>query len=94
MESRDYWKFVREPRTIKMTIVQAITHEMSKPEREGKFFYGGQIARRVADILNLKESNVERRLREMTDEGKLEAIYVSNPKGKGSRVVMYKIKTI
>lgn len=54
--------------------------------------YGGRIARIVADIHLCKESNVERRLRELTEDDVILRDYVDNPKKRGGKVVVYKYK--
>lgn len=69
--------------TIKHTIIKTI-------EGNG-WMFGGQLARAVAMIHECKESNVERRMRELEDEGTLERRLVDNPK-KGNKVVQYRIK--
>ena len=71
--------------TIKQTAIQ-------KLEELGGWQYSGRIARLVADIHSCKESNAERRLRELEDEGLIESQYVPNPNGRGNRVVQYRIK--
>lgn len=73
---------------MKQTIPQAVEEYLSDKK---DFVFGGQIARAVGWKLGKKESNVERRLREMQNEGVLENRMVQ-VNGKGNKVVVYKLK--
>ena len=59
-------------------------------EHNNSFVFAGTIARKIHEMTGTKESQVERRLREMTNDGVLEKIY-SSVNGKG-RFVCYKQK--
>src|SRR3990167_8168835 len=72
--------------TIKESIIQFL-------EENPDWQFGGAISRAVAQIHECKESNVERRQRELEDEGKIESRYVTNPNGHGNKVVQYRIYT-
>ena len=72
-----------------MTIKESIIRYL---EENKDWQYGGTISRAVAEIHLCKESNVERRQRELEDEGKIESQYVTNPNGRGNKVVKYKLK--
>lgn len=75
-----------------MTIPETIVEVLHEREQQKSFWiYGGELARAVAGILKKKESNIERRMREMDEE--LEQRYVPNPNGKGCPVVQYKLKS-
>lgn len=56
------------------------------------FLFAGTIARRIHEITGAKESVIERRLRELHEDEKLERQYVQVD-GKGPHVVQYKMKT-
>ena len=71
--------------TIKNSIIRYL-------EENPDWQYGGAISRAVAEIHLCKESNVERRQRELEDEGKIESQYVTNPNGRGNKVVQYKLR--
>ena len=71
--------------TIKQTAIQ-------KLEELGGWQYSGRISRLVADLHQCKESNAERRLMELEDEGLIESQLVDNPNGRGNRVVQYRVK--
>ena len=71
--------------TIKESIIQFL-------EENNDWQLGGAISRAVAQIHECKESNVERRQRELEDAGTIESQYVVNPNGRGNKVVQYKIK--
>src|SRR3990167_2074171 len=73
--------------TIKESIIQFL-------EENPDWQFGGAISRAVAEIHECKESNVERRQRELEDEGKIESRYVVNPNGKGNKVVQYHLSEI
>lgn len=61
-------------------------------ELDGKgYVFGGKLARIVADLHCCKESNVERRCRELENEEIIERKLVDNPSG-GNQVVAYRIK--
>ena len=72
-----------------MTIKQSIIRYL---EENKDWQYGGAISRAVAEIHLCKESNVERRQRELEDESKIESWYVVNPNGRGNKVVQYRLK--
>jgi hypothetical protein len=73
-----------------------IVYEIIKylEERPYEWHYGGSVAREVGQRTNHKESVIERRLREMTnvDDAKIEKQMVSNPNGRGAKVIQYKLK--
>ena len=69
--------------TIKQSIIQFL-------EEQGGLQFAGKIARVVAEIHLAKESNVERRMRELENEGKITRELVDNPAG-GNSVVAYKL---
>ena len=71
-----------------MTIRESIIKFLE--ENDGLQF-GGHIARNVAMLHECKESNVERRIRELENEGKIERQLVENPSG-GNKVVAYRLK--
>jgi predicted transcriptional regulator len=58
---------------------------------DDKWQFSGYISRTIGDQLGKKESNIERRLRELENEGKIERrlVQINN---QGSWVVQYKIK--
>ncbi len=70
---------------IKNTIRQAI---VLQTENKG-WEYAGIIAREIGMMLSKKESNIERRLREMAEDGILERRLVKVD-GKGANVVQYR----
>ena len=70
--------------TIKNSIIRFL-------EEQGGLQFAGKVARAVAEIHLAKESNVERRMRELENEGKIERELVDNPAG-GNKVVAYRIK--
>jgi len=67
--------------TIPQTIVKALIGR--------DWVFGGELAREVGGVLKKKESNIERRMREMDNE--LEQRYVQID-GKGPHVVQYRLK--
>lgn len=70
-----------------MTVKYSIVKEL-----EGKDYqFAGRIARVVADLHRKKESNVERRMRELENEGVIERKLIPNPGG-GNDVVAYRIR--
>ena len=69
--------------TIKQSIIRFL-------EEQGGLQFAGKIARAVAEIHLAKESNVERRMRELENEGKITRELVDNPAG-GNKVVAYKL---
>lgn len=77
----------------KLTIPKSI-HDYLKGK---EWMFGGKIARDVAGITEHKESVVERRLREMTEDKEdtpalLEKRLIANPNGKGLPVIQYRLK--
>lgn len=70
--------------TIKHTSIKVL-------ENNNDWMFGGQLSRIVSGIHECKESNAERRFRELQDEGRIQSRYVPNPKGH-NKVVQYKIK--
>lgn len=72
--------------TIKESIVQFL-------EEQGSWQFAGRVARAVAESHQAKESNVERRMRELEDSGTIERQLVANPAG-GNRVVQYRVKSM
>lgn len=70
--------------TIKEYIIQ-------KYEEIGDWEFSGKVARQIAYELGKKESNLERRMRELENEGYLEKDY-QQINGKGRKVVKYRIK--
>ena len=72
--------------TIKNSIIRFL-------EEQGGLQFAGKIARVVAEIHLAKESNVERRMRELENESKITRELVENPAG-GNRVVAYRIKSV
>ena len=73
----------------KPTIKHSIVKEL---EITGDWVFGGKLARVIADKHQAKESNVERRMRELCNEGFIEHRYVENP-SKGNKVVQYRINS-
>ncbi len=70
---------------------ETIKHDIIKYlEGHGHFVYGGSIARNIHELRGCKESVVERRCRELAEEGVLEKAY-EQVDGKGPRVVMYRL---
>lgn len=74
---------------MKKTIPTAIIEYL---ERNGATL-GGVLARRIGAELDKKESNVERRCRELVNDGKLKAEYVKIG-GKGNEVVKYSLSEV
>lgn len=74
-----------------MTIRESIIKFLE--ENDGLQF-GGHIARNVASLHECKESNVERRIRELEDDGKLERKLLDNPNGRGNKVVAYRLSML
>lgn len=72
------------------TIKYAIVKEL---ERYTDFVYAGKISTELGYILKAKPSNIERRMRELANGGRLETKMLKNPKG-GNEVVGYKIKKL
>mgnify|MGYP001561318034 CR=1 FL=1 len=70
-----------------MTIKESIIRYL---EEQGGLQFSGKVCRAVAEIHLCKESNVERRCRELEVEGKLERQLADNPSG-GNKVVLYRI---
>lgn len=73
-----------------MSIKTEIIKEL---EYFGDWEFSGKLCRKVADLLKRKESNVERRCRELVESGWIEKKLVDNPQG-GNQVVMYRIKKL
>lgn len=71
-----------------MTIRESIIKYL---EENPSWQYAGRIARVVAESHEAKESNIERRMRELEDESKIESQYVVNPNGRGNKVVQYRL---
>ena len=69
--------------TIKDTILENLSYE--------HYVWGGKVARTVHEITGAKESVVERRCRELVEEGKIEVEY-EQVEGKGPHCVMYRRK--
>ena len=69
-----------------MTIKESIIKYL---EENGKS-WGGDIARKVGYELKKKESNVERRCRELEDAGVIRATY-AQVEGQGNKCVMYEL---
>lgn len=72
--------------TIKNSIIRFL-------EEQGGLQFAGKVARAVAEIHLAKESNVERRCRELENDGKITRELVDNPAG-GNKVVAYRIKSV
>ena len=72
-------------KTIKQTIHEHLLKEGAS--------WGGTICRAVHDILGTKEAVVERRLREMFNEGLLDRCY-KQVEGVGPACVRYRIKQL
>lgn len=70
-----------------------IKHSIIKELNSGEWIFGGKLARIIADKHQVKESNVERRCRELENEERIESHLVENPHG-GNRVVQYRIKIV
>lgn len=60
-------------------------------ETQNGFQFGGKIARAVHDTTGVKESVVERRMREMWEDEILEKTY-EQVNGKGPKVVLFRIR--
>ena len=69
-----------------MTIKSSITKYLEENGRS----WGGDIARKVGHELKKKESNVERRCRELEDAGVIRASY-AQVEGQGNKCVMYEL---
>lgn len=70
-----------------MTIKQSTTKELDG----AGYVFSGKLARIIADLHQIKESNAERRFREMENEDIIEKKLVDNPSG-GNKVVAYRLK--
>ena len=73
-----------------MTIKESIIRYL---EEQGTLQFSGKLCRAVAEIHLCKESNVERRCRELENSGTIERHLLANPSG-GNKVVAYRLSTI
>lgn len=72
--------------SIKYSIIKEL-------EKYNDFVYAGKISTELGYILKAKPSNIERRMRELANGGRLETKMLKNPRG-GNEVVGYKLKKI
>ncbi|MEK6878584.1 MAG: hypothetical protein AABY22_03200 [Nanoarchaeota archaeon] len=77
-----------------MKVKQAIIQYLNQYDymEEEHYFFGGVLERDISLQIQVKPSNISRQLRKLAEDGILETKYVPNLAGKGSRVVMYRIK--
>lgn len=73
---------------MKPTLHESITKEF---EEIGSWEFAGKVARKLSPILQTKESNLERRMRELYQKGVLERRLVKI-EGIVNKVVSYKIR--
>lgn len=71
--------------SIKSRILEFLTEKKD-------FVFGGTVEDYIREIDHKKASNASRRLRELCEEGRIEARYVKVP-GVSNRVVQYRLKT-
>lgn len=69
---------------------EKIKYSIVKYLEDKGFIFGGVIARAIHDLTGAKEGIVERRMRELAEEGVLERTY-EQVEGKGPRVVLFRL---
>lgn len=69
---------------------ESLNHHIIKFLETRGWYYGGTLARAIHDLTMAKEGIIERRCRELSEEGILERSY-EQVGGKGPRVVLFRL---